>query len=211
MIIKHILYDKNASASEIKANINTVNFSAYADISFKNNTDKNIVAIKFKARGYNLFGETVFVNDSAIFDIAFNDLSVDAFAYSASMQTLLPDNNIVKIEISEHETCFSDGSSALYDGKNIVEYELLAFDANNQSDVDIVYALSYFSNQIKNFPIEIGEDWVCCCETYNSDLICRNCKKDKIQVFKTVNFSNSCKTIDKMKKGDFDINIFERR
>lgn len=120
MIIKNIPCDKNTDISEINFDINTVNFSAYVDISFKNNTDKKIVAVKFNARGYNLFEEIVHVNNSPIFHIILENLSVEPSAYFLPKQILLPDNSIVKIEIAEFEVFFSDDSTALCDGENII-------------------------------------------------------------------------------------------
>ena len=118
--MKNITFDKNAAILEINSNISIVNFSSYAEISFKNNSAKKIVAVKFNARGYNLFEEIVHVNNSPIFHIILENLSVEPSAYFLPKQILLPDNSIVKIEIAEFEVFFSDDSTALCDGENII-------------------------------------------------------------------------------------------
>ena len=120
IIMKNITFDKNAAILEINSNISIVNFSSYAEISFKNNTAKKISAVKLVARGYNIFEDIVYVNNSSMFDIILENLQVDAFSYSLPKQILLPDNSIVKIKIAELKVLFSDGSTSLYDDKNII-------------------------------------------------------------------------------------------
>ncbi len=64
MKIKHKRIDINSHITDIKCNIAVDNGIPKASVSFNNLGYGTITAVKFNARGYNSFGDIVYVNGS---------------------------------------------------------------------------------------------------------------------------------------------------
>ncbi|MEA4921052.1 MAG: hypothetical protein VB078_09045 [Clostridiaceae bacterium] len=194
-----VTFDKNASLSNLLGNVIVSNSIAFGSIQFVNNTNKEIIAVKFNIRGYNSFGETVLINDCPAFQVMVQDLHVIPFSYSKQISVQLPSLEIRRIDVFEYQTCFNDSTIITYSGKDEVGCELLLLENNILADNEIANAYSLRSFQVNNYPAEINSDWVCCCGTFNSNEQCKKCGKSKTEVFKLVTPNNAVQIVDEQK------------
>lgn len=200
MITKQITHSKNGNLTNLTGSVDVLGDSVQASISFKNNTNKRITAIRLIVLGYNGFKEPVLIDGSPSFTVLIQDLRVEPFSELRNHKFVLPDNQIRNIEIHEGQTCFEDGTVTTYKGGETVKYTLSCFDRNNKADAETIVSLSSFSTKINNYPTVVDADWVCYCGTYNSDDVCRNCKKTKKAVFDIFQPNSINKLIKKRKR-----------
>lgn len=185
MLDKKIIFDINSHIQNLSVLIDTSSLQAI--VSFDNLSYGIITAIKFKAKGYNSFGDVVAINGKETFYFVVQDLSVQKNTHAKEIKINLPSNEIRKLELEEHQICFSDGSICTYAGNDLREFEVEEYDSEREDKEKLLALRDKFGNQYRYKPKHFDCGWICCCGTYNSSEngICNNCNVKKAEIFET--------------------------
>lgn len=157
----------------IDINAHVTNIACYVDggnstisISFDNISNKEIVAIKFTATGYNSFGDIVAVNGRNNFFVIIQDIKVDGNDHIAGLKAKLPHVEIRKIELEESQICYSDGTVLTYLGKDVREFAVADF--CDDMDNETIHAIgNRFGKQLCVHADEFDCGWICSCQRFN--------------------------------------------
>ena len=122
MLKKKIVLDINSHIRNVSVSIN--NTSLQATVAFDNLGYGTITAVKFKAKGYNSFGDIVTINGKDTFYLIIQDLNILKNTTAKDVKINLPNSEIRKLELEEHQICFSDGSICTYAGNDSREFEV---------------------------------------------------------------------------------------
>ena len=158
-------------------------------LSFKSLHAGTMTAIKFAVKGYNSFGEIVPVNGEEQFLITVQDISVPQNGMIRNLQVPLPQEDIRKIELMEHQYSFADGTTAMYEGEKWVDYDVELFDPQDTVEKEQLDALKTINSQAAAKPAELENAWVCLCSGYNANEkeTCDRCGMEKEAAFEAVN------------------------
>ena len=189
MIKRRRTIDINAHITNIDSSVVVEDSVPYAQISFKNLGYGFLSAVKFNAKGFNSFGDAVLVDGNTEFQIVIQDLRIAKHTQAKDIRAKLPDPNIRRIEIEEHQVCFADGAVLTYSGANIREFDIEVFNIYG-SDSETLKALQdEISPEIVHLPIDCEDGWLCSCETFNpkSSTTCSKCGVKKEDIFRICN------------------------
>ena len=175
--------DINSHIQNLSVSIN--NSSLQAIISFDNLGYGIITAIKFKAKGYNSFGDVVTINGKEIFYFVVQDLSVQKNTHAKEIKINLPSTEIRKLELEEHQICFSDGSICTYAGNDSREFEIEEYEPEGEDKEKLFALKDRFGAQYKYKPKLFDCGWICCCGAYNNTqrVSCNNCECNRDELF----------------------------
>lgn len=185
MISKQIKLDLNSCIKDLTFDVKVVNDIPTAYVSFTNVYNKTMNAIKFKGKGYNSFGDVVSINNNDSFLIVLQDLSVEYEGSVKNLKFTLPNSEFRKIELTESQYCFADGTVITYDEPNYIEYEIEEYDSNNEEEALVLASLREINPAIVNKPLSLDNGWVCSCGKFNliNDDTCVKCGLEKINAF----------------------------
>ena len=185
MLKKKFVLDINAHIQNICVSIN--NTSLGATVSFDNLGYGIITAIKFKAKGYNSFGDVVTINGKDSFYLVIQDLNIPKNTSAKDVKINLPNNEIRKLELEECQICFSDGSICTYAGVDCREFEVDEYEYNGEDNETILALKDKFGSQYKYKPKLFDCGWICCCGTYNNaeHSTCHHCECNRDELFQS--------------------------
>lgn len=189
MISKQIKLDLNSCIKDLAFDVKVENDIPTAYVSFTNVYNKTMSAIKFKGKGYNSFGDVVKINNNDSFLVVLQDLSVEYEGCVKDLKFTLPNSEIRRIELTESQYCFTDGTVITYNEPNYIEYELEEYDQNNEEEALILASLREVNPAIVNKPLSLDRGWVCACGKFNliNDDTCIKCGLEKINAFQYKN------------------------
>lgn len=182
---QHMCVDVNSYIADLNCPVTVKEGNPVAALSFKNLHAGTMIAIKFAAKGYNSFGEIVPVNGEEQFIITVQDISVPQGGMVRNLQVPLPQGDIRKMELTEHQYSFLDGTTAMYEGENRVDYDVELFDTQDAEEKEQLEALKTVNRQAAAKPAELDGAWVCLCGSYNTDEndVCDKCQMAKEAAF----------------------------
>lgn len=185
MLKKKIVLDINTHIQNISASIS--NSSLQATVSFDNLGYGTITAVKFKAKGYNSFGDIVTINGKDTFYLVIQDLNILKNTAAKDIKINLPNNEIRKLELEEHQICFSDGSICTYAGNDSREFEVDEYEMEGEDKEKLLALRDKFGSQYKYKPKLFDCGWICCCGTYNNTerTTCHHCGCNKDALFQS--------------------------
>lgn len=164
-----ISFDTNAHIGNLRCEIEMFQGAPLARILFDNLYPMTITDIKFKAKGYNAFGEPIEVNGEPYFAILKQNINVKPLESVPRIYAELPNNEIRSLDIEESLIKYQDGTIVKYQGKNEIELTLLELDTYG-SGKEITDAIKYFvSSQFQYMPLFTDKGWVCGCGRYNDN------------------------------------------
>ncbi len=176
---KKIIANINAHIENIRFSIDPT--SSKITVSFDNLGYGNITAIKFKAKGYNSFGDVITVNDSDTFYLIAQDLHIPKNTSAGNIKIPLPNCEIRKLELEEHQICFDDGSVCTYEGCQYREFEVYEYEDEGEDSETLLVLKARFGDQYQYAPREFDCGWICCCGSYNPTerTTCQYCNLQK--------------------------------
>ncbi len=185
---QHISVDINSYLSELTCPVTVKEGNPVSVLSFRNLHAGTMTAIQFTAKGYNSFGELVPVNGEEQFLITVQDISVPQGKMVRNLQAPLPQGDIRKIELTEHQYSFADGTVAMYEGEKWVDYDVTLFDTQDAEEKEQLDALKTINAQAAAKPAELDGAWVCLCGHYNPEEkeACGRCAMTKEAAFEAV-------------------------
>ena len=178
--------DINAHIANLEYTISTEVDSVKVSVSFDNLGYGVVKAIKFRATGYNSFGDNVLVNGEESFFIIMQDINISKNEHATGLIATLPSNEIRKIDLEEYQVCYCNDAVETYKGKDIRHFRLEAFDVCGD-EADILSAINdKFEKGFECLPQETDCGWICGCGRYNraNDTTCTNCKNARSEVLK---------------------------
>lgn len=182
------LIDINAHICDLSASVDIE--KSQAIISFCNLAYGTITAVKLQAKGYNSFGDVVLVQDKETFSLVIQDLDIPKYNEASAIKVPLPSPEIRKLELTEKQVCFLDGSIATYEGPNM---QSITFDSlDSISNGDSLFSLAIcdiLGEEAKYVPEDFEFGWLCTCGQVNvkEKTSCSNCDNSKANVFKVKN------------------------
>ena len=185
---QHMSVDINSYIADLTCPVTVKEGKPVVALSFKSLHAGTMTAIKFAVKGYNSFGEIVPVNGEEQFLITVQDISVPQNGMIRNLQVPLPQDDIRKIELMEHQYSFADGTTAMYEGEKWVDYDVELFDTQDAEEKEQLDALKTINAQAAAKPAELDGAWVCLCGHYNTDEnnVCNRCEMTKETAFETV-------------------------
>ncbi len=108
------IYDINSHICNIECSIKAKANTTEAIISFDNLGYGDITAIKFTARGFDAFGNTIQINEEEDFFVILQDICVRKNTRAKRLKAILPENNIRKLDLEESQICYEDGRVVSY-------------------------------------------------------------------------------------------------
>lgn len=198
---KHCRIDINSYISDLVCKVDVQNGSSIATLSFQSLCKETITAIKFLAKGFNSFGDLVYVNGNDKFILIIQDIAIKQNEIAKNIKVTLPNADIRKLELVENQYCLSDGSVISYEGENWIEYDIEVFKSLDSAEKDQFEALKDINSKVICKPILIHSGWICLCGRYNdnNDLNCSNCHMQKEKVFEIVSDSGITKLVNDYK------------
>ncbi len=202
MIKQHIMFDINANVGDVTSNVEIIENKAVAFISFKSLCKDTITAVKFNAKGYNSFGDAVYIDRKETFLLIIQDISIDSNNNVEKYKVILPSSDIRKLELEESQICLANGSVCTYSGKCIIECDIDIFDNENAEDKEKLSAIKDYEPSSNNMPLQLEDGWICLCGRYNSneESICKQCHKEKEQTFSIVSYESIEVLVENHKK-----------
>ena len=175
MLKKKIVLDINSHIRNVSVSIN--NTSLQATVALDNLGYGTITAVKFKAKGYNSFGDIVTINGKDTFYLIIQDLNILKNTTAKDVKINLPNSEIRKLELEEHQICFSDGSICTYAGNDSREFEVDEYESVGEDKEKLLALKDKFGNQYKYKPKLFDCGWICCCGAYNNtdQASCNHC------------------------------------
>lgn len=187
-----IQYDLNAHIANISCEIKADTDKAIALISFDNLGYGVIAAIKFEATGFNSFGDTVLIQGNNKFYLVIQDVTINRNKSANNLKVILPNKDIRKLQLTEYQICFNDGSIVSYKGPNnkTVELECLS-DKEGLGQKALASVRDIVSPYATYIPMDIDTGWICSCGRYNSSdtYTCSNCYANKDDVFAITDYT----------------------
>lgn len=185
---QHVKLDLNSYITELTCPVTVKDGKPVAALSFKNLHAGTLTAVKFAVKGYNSFGEIVPVNGEEQFLITVQDISAPQGGMVRNLQVPLPQDDIRKMELTEHQYSFADGTTAMYEGENWVEYDVTLFDTQDAVEKEQLDALKTVNHQAAAMPAQLDGAWVCLCGHYNLEgkETCGRCGMAKEAAFEAV-------------------------
>lgn len=186
--------DINAHIENLKCEISVENQISVAKLSFTNLGYGDLTAIKFDARGYNAFGDIVPINGKDQFFLIVQDLIVKRNETAVDLKAKLPSADIRKLELTESQICYADGSVVSYEGENRLAFDLEQFD--NQEQLNALHKL-YDENAMFK-PKEFAQGYICSCGRFNAlnETVCSLCGKGKSYAFEACSDNSLKKLVD---------------
>ena len=191
------IYDINSHICNIECSIKAKANTTEAIISFDNLGYGDITAIKFTARGFDAFGNTIQINEEEDFFVILQDICVRKNTRAKRLKAILPENNIRKLDLEESQICYEDGRVVSYSGKKLKEIELEEFE--DSADKKALCALKEkFGNEFRFQPIVFEDGWICSCGTYNKidSGVCNKCGNAKTELIDSTSSEGLKKLID---------------
>lgn len=202
MKTEHREIDINAHITNITCNITVDNGIPETRISFTNLGYGTIEAVKFKAMGFNSFGDIVYVDGEKYFFVVLQDINVKVNESASNLKVNLPSSDIRRLELEECQIRLSDGSYLTYEGKNIIEYDIDTFDYDIENEQEIATALKSYESSAVCLPKNMADGWVCVCGHYNkiSDTTCKLCRNNKDRTFEICSEEGLKKLVEQYKE-----------
>lgn len=185
MANEHVCIDINAHISDITYTISVSANAVNALISFVNISAKTITAIKFKATGYNSFGDVIPINGRDEFNLIIQDLRIDPNNHVVNrIRTKLPDMEIRKLKLEENQICYADGTVSTYLGRDEREYGVMGFVDTPESREVLTAIKARFGFMMQVQPREVDCGWICGCKRFNpaAATVCSGCRNEKAQI-----------------------------
>lgn len=154
-------------------------------VSFDNLDFGVISAIKFKARGFDSFGEPVSVNGEEQFLILFQDLKIDKNTRAQGLRYKIPAADIRRIELEESLLRYDDGRVFTY-----TDRKELKINTEEYEEGEVLDALREgICGRMKYVPRQYERGWFCGCGYFNRRLgsKCALCGTEKDVMFSTEN------------------------
>lgn len=177
------IYDINAHISNVKCRVETDAYGPKAVISFDNLDYGVVTAVKFRAKGYNVFNDVVPVYGKEDFLLIVQDVRVFKNASSSDITIRMQNFEIKRIELEEYQVCFDDGRILTYEGKNEVEFELEEFYTIHEM-LEREALRNVFDPRVTYNLFDSESGWVCTCGRLNSSCsdTCSLCYHTKNEV-----------------------------
>lgn len=192
---------------DINAHITNIEYKIVADgdiskalISFDNLGYGIIKAVKFNAKGSNIFGETVQINGKDTFSLVIQDVNIKENSRATELKAQLPCGDIRKLDVEECQICYADDSVSTYNGVDNIEFTIKQFD--EQEEKEVLEAIKdELGDKIQYLPLEVESGWICGCGRYNraESTVCSNCSNTKDDVFKIKDADHIATLINKHK------------
>lgn len=175
--------DANAHLLNICSVIEVREGTPYVRITAENGTEKTIVAVKFKAVGYNSFNEIILVEGKNNFEILLQDLLIESNNIF-SVYAEIPDRDIREIDLTELQVRYLDGSIDLYE-ENTREIELQEYEDTGREGIVLEALKAKFGSRFRYKPKEDRDIWICGCGRVNKidSLECSYCCNMREEVF----------------------------
>ncbi len=175
--------DLNAHIKNLVVGIDN---QAKAVLSFDNLGYGIITAVKLKAKGYNAFGDAVLINGKEEFSIVLQDLHIEKNASAQNIIFGLPKPEIKKLDLTEHQICYSDGEILTYEGCDIREYEIQSYELYGEEKKKLIALQAKYGKKYQYIPKEFEDGWICSCGCHNTTdssfcMLCGNSKSEMLQ------------------------------
>lgn len=185
---RHIMVDLNAHISNARCTIEINDGNPVAQISFHNLSFGTITAIKFKAKGYNCFGDNIIIDGRETFTIVLHDLNIAEKTICEKGNISLPSPEIRTLVIQESQICFSSGEILTYENPDYYENDIEVFDPNEKKEQEMLEALWDYEKSAICSSKDLGDHWLCVCgyiNKYNEEkcIKCLNKKKEVLSNF----------------------------
>lgn len=178
---KTIKIDKNAHIDELTSNVLQSDNKLIANIAFTNNSGQEITAIKFTAKGFNSFGDTVSVNGKESFLLIIQDIHIKQSERATDLKVFLPVSDIRSLELVENQICLANDDVLTYEGADFIDVEVELLDETAKAAVHTLV-----DNRLEYIPQELEDGaWICGCGKYNKEGegICESCHTTKECLF----------------------------
>ncbi|MBS6644459.1 MAG: FxLYD domain-containing protein [Clostridiaceae bacterium] len=174
--------DINSHIENLKCEVNNENGNLLAKISFDNMGYGDIIAIKFNACGYNMFGDVVFINGKDKFLLVLQDINIPRNESAVNLKVKLPEDDIRKLDIVESQICFADGSIVTYKGDQ--SFSVLLEEYDNLAVIAALHKL--YTDKAKYKFKNFEQGWICTCGRFNTHETtkCTLCGKRKVETEK---------------------------
>ena len=182
-VIKEV--DVNSHITNIQYAIDSEGADLKAKISFDNLDEGSVVAVRLKAVGYDSFGDVITVDGKDYFYITIIDIDVDKNCFSGEIEVKLPNREIRKLMLTEHQVCYKDGKLLKYEGENVKTIKLKMFDPDCLEEQKQLEALQeVFNSKTKYDFFENSDGWICTCGKFNKieNQFCGLCNHSKEEV-----------------------------
>lgn len=160
--------DVNAHITNVSCQVLTEDGKAKANITFENLGYGKIIAVKFRAKGFNSFGDVVSVSGEETFLIIIQDIHISKNSTATDIKVSLPSDEIRKIELEENQICFSDGTVITYSGKREIEFDVEKFSSEEQEQIELNALRDVFDSNVTYNLLETECGWICSCGRYNN-------------------------------------------
>ena len=206
MKTKKILLDLNAHIANIACEIKVDGDALKALISFDNLGYGVVTAVKFNATGFNSFGDVVQIGGKDKFFLIIQDIRIEKNSSAKNLKATLPNSDIRRLELEECQICYADGSVTSYDGKDVREYDVDAFEEYGSDKESIEAIKDIVSAEAKYVPLDIDKGWLCSCGRFNTveRSKCSKCGVKKQDIFKITEPDYIADLITKHRKNEKD-------
>ena len=190
--------DLNAHIENIVADISKKDEgSVQVHISFDNLNYGTVKAVKFFATAYNSLNDVVPVNGWNKFYLVIQDINIEPLRHAENLVADIPNSEIRKLDLTEAQVLYSDGSIKSYDGPNIRKFEALKF--KNSSSPLVISIRDQFGEKANYIPVADDTGWVCCCGYYNDNKqdTCLRCGNHRNDVLKLQDLAYRSSLIDR--------------
>ena len=193
------IIDINAHIEHLSWTIITEGEAAIVKISFDNLGFGDITAIKFNACGYNAFGDIVPVNGRDKFFLIIQDFRVNKNEKATDLKVKIPNAYIKKLDLTESQICYADGTVLTYEGENSVTFDLEEF---NESSEELMALRKIYDPKVKYVPKDFENGWICTCGRFNflDKSQCSLCGNFKTGTISVCSDSNRKKIIEDYRK-----------
>lgn len=113
---------------------------------------------------------------------------------ATDLKAKIPDPDIKKLDLTESQICYADGTVVLYEGNNSFTFELEEIE--NPEQLSALHKL--YDVKAKFKPKEFEQGWICTCGRFNKQEqnICSLCDKDRTITIETCSDENLEKLVE---------------
>lgn len=179
--------DMNANILYLKNEIVADTSKTQARIEFRNMAYGTITAVKFEAKGYNVFGDEIQIDGKPTFDIVVQDLAIAPKKY-AKIESILPSRDIRKLDLKLKQVYYANGKIIDALPEDNVTYQVEELNGEKgQQEKEAKAFLEKKNIEAICFPKKYGRKWICICGylNNNTDVTCKNCGCRQVDVFET--------------------------
>ena len=149
------------------------------DLYLKNFSEKNIIAVKIKVKGYNAFDEVISNGKNTEYDVLIQDLNLPVDSTTKGSFVLKGElENARKFEFQVTHICHNDNTIEVCKQPLWIETKKAPYDIKYRG----LYAGT--NRHGEYYYIDYGDYWQCTCGYVNSTRDCRNCYTNRDKAMK---------------------------